>query len=611
VFRLDGAGAPAPMEWGLGGWTIFLDDDNDGVLDGGETSTVTTPDGSYWFAGLAADTYTVAEVLQPGWRQSVPGDPSFAYTIALGPGGAVHDVDFGNYRSTDFGDAPDPSYPTRLVTGGARHQILQDFHLGDSGDADADGQPHSTAAGDDGDGNNDDDGVVFNTKLAIDAPASITVTASAYGFLDAWVDFNGNGSWADAGEQIFTSQALTAGDNTLTFPVPADATTDTPTFARFRFSQDGDLSYDGPAPDGEVEDYQVTILTGGTIEGIKWYDADGDGVRDATETGLENWTIFLDQDGDGVLDGDETSATTDSDGEYAFTGLKPGTYTVVEVLQPDWQRTYPVTPAYHSVTLGPGETESNVNFGNKHYPEPGQISGYKWHDVDGDGVWDDGEDPLAGWTITLDEDGDGTPDQTATTATDGSYSFTNLDPGAYVVGEVLPGDWTQTSSTGPGTVGLVWTLLDDGTPIGVFDANIASGQYLSFVVVDDGGSIWVGRNDEGHGVDNWNPNDMVVQFSASGTELMTVKGPMRNPTGLAIDSTGKLYVGGTPDGGSLMENQIYKYASDGTYLASFGLAVPNWRDLEFGTGDRLFGLTQHPRSVRELNVAGMELNSRG
>ena len=613
VFRLDSNGAPSPMEWGLGGWTIFLDDGN-GTLDVGETSTVTNPDGSYWFGGLAPGSYTVAEVLQLGWAQSLPGGANASYSVNLGAGQAVYGRDFGNYRTLDFGDAPDPSYPTLLVNNGASHEILEGYYLGDSVDAEADGQPHGSAEGDDGDGNDDEDGVVFDTLLALDAQTSISVTASAYGFLDAWVDFNADGDWADPGEQIFASQALVVGVNSLAFMVPADAETDTDTFARFRFSQDGGLSYDGPASDGEVEDYAVTILTGGRIEGTKWHDADGDGVMDDNEDRLADWTIFLDTDGDGVLDAGELSTPTDPDGYYEFTGLKPGTYTVTEELQAGWQRSYPVTPAYHTVVLGPGETEIDVNFGNKLYPEPGEISGYKWHDVDSDGEWDPNEQALAGWTITLDEDGDGVPDQTTTTATDGSYTFTNLAPGAYIVGEEILPDWTQTSPTDPGTVGLVWTLLDDGTPIGVFDAGIAPGQYLSFVVVDDGGSIWVGRNDQGHGVDNWNPNDMVVQFTASGTELMTVKGPMRDPKTLAIDSTGKLYVGAIPDGGSLMDDQIYKFASDGTYLTSFGLkpaawSTSDWNDLAFTSGGRLFGIAGHPMSLHEFSVGGVPVNN--
>ena len=63
---------------GLGGWTIFLDLANDGHLDPGDPSTTTADDGSFSFTGLEPGTYTVAEVLQPGWLETYPaaGDSS-------------------------------------------------------------------------------------------------------------------------------------------------------------------------------------------------------------------------------------------------------------------------------------------------------------------------------------------------------------------------------------------------------------------------------------------------------------------------------------------------------------------------------------------------------
>jgi hypothetical protein len=159
----------------------------------------------------------------------------------------------------DFGDAPDPLYPTLLASNGARHIIVPGFFLGASVDAEPDGQPDATATGDDLDGNDDEDGVVFTSSLNPGGLASVDVTASASGLLDAWMDFNADGDWADPGEQIFASQALVAGVNNLTFPVPGGAVVGQ-TFARFRFSSVGGLSYEGLAPDGEVEDYQVEIV---------------------------------------------------------------------------------------------------------------------------------------------------------------------------------------------------------------------------------------------------------------------------------------------------------------------------------------------------------------
>jgi len=162
----------------------------------------------------------------------------------------------------DFGDAPERPYPTTLAADGARHVIIPvipGIFLGNGVDPEPDGQPDATATGDDNDGNDDEDGVVFTSLLIPGQLAIVNVTANAQGFLDAWVDFNGDGSWADAGDQIFAVRPLVIGPNLLTFPVPPTATPNITTFARFRFSSQGGLSYKGLAFDGEVEDYPVGI----------------------------------------------------------------------------------------------------------------------------------------------------------------------------------------------------------------------------------------------------------------------------------------------------------------------------------------------------------------
>jgi len=160
----------------------------------------------------------------------------------------------------DFGDAPDPDYPTLFASNGAQHKIVHAsaFYLGAGVDSEMDGQPNATATGDDNDGNDDEDGITFLTPLELGVTATVNVNASAPGQLDAWIDFNDNGDWADTSDQIFTNVSLVAGDNVLYFLVPGSATEGL-TLARFRFSLEGGLSYNGSAPDGEVEDYMVLI----------------------------------------------------------------------------------------------------------------------------------------------------------------------------------------------------------------------------------------------------------------------------------------------------------------------------------------------------------------
>lgn len=186
------------------------------------------------------------------------------------PTGRARDGEVEDYKVTiiryDFGDAPEVSgtavagYPTTLSRDGARHRILNGFFLGSGVDSEPNGQPSADALGDDKNPStlDDEDGVVFPSKLIPGQSAQILVTASSAGKLDAWVDFNKNSSWADPGEQILNTFQLAAGVNTLSVSVPGNAATGD-TFARFRLSRQGGLSFVGEAADGEVEDYKVTI----------------------------------------------------------------------------------------------------------------------------------------------------------------------------------------------------------------------------------------------------------------------------------------------------------------------------------------------------------------
>ncbi len=192
------------------------------------------------------------------------------HVVHLDPGEIVENINFGNHANWDFGDAPDDpdddnDYPTLLVENGARHAIVPGFHLGATVDAEPDGQPSRAANGDDLSGIDDEDGVILTTQLIRGGEAEVDVQLVAPpewgGLLDVWIDFNRDGDWADDGEKVFDNERLDPGVNTLSFTVPADARPGL-TYARFRLSSTRDLPFGGPADDGEVEDYRVTIRGG-------------------------------------------------------------------------------------------------------------------------------------------------------------------------------------------------------------------------------------------------------------------------------------------------------------------------------------------------------------
>jgi hypothetical protein len=160
----------------------------------------------------------------------------------------------------DFGDAPGSAYHTLYADNGARHLIDSDVYLGYLIDAEIDGLPTSDALGDDQDNLSDEDGVIFTSDIVPGREATVMVLPSVDGFLSAWMDFNQDGDWNDAGEQLFAGKPVGAGSNTLSFDVPETALLGA-TFSRFRFTTAGELSFEGSAPDGEVEDFMNNIVS--------------------------------------------------------------------------------------------------------------------------------------------------------------------------------------------------------------------------------------------------------------------------------------------------------------------------------------------------------------
>ena len=216
------------------------------------------------FSGTAIITYTVTD------NDGAMSDPA-NITITV--------------QGIDYGDAPDTgagtgtgNYRTTAADGGASHIITGPF-LGGCVDAD-DGTLQGPL------GNADDITVGLTTSGTCLVPGSdergviTTVPGGSFipgqtvaGFvvlmsgspsdcqLDAWFDFNQNGDFSDPGEQIASGLTLLTAIplTSLNVSVPADTLPGT-TYARFRCTSAGIATPDGPAPDGEVEDYPVSVL---------------------------------------------------------------------------------------------------------------------------------------------------------------------------------------------------------------------------------------------------------------------------------------------------------------------------------------------------------------
>jgi len=202
-----------------------------------------------------------------------------------------------------------------------------------------------------------------------------------------------------------------------------------------------------------------------------WLDENGDGIQDAGEDGIANVVVQL-VDGDGVV---VATTRTDTEGNYLFTGVIPGTYTV-RIDPTSMPAGLAANPTFDEdglgtvhetvVTIAQGQTHLTADFGYNWSsvddvlnPGPGALGAIGdrvWIDANGDGVQDPGEPGLAGVMVALyyDDNGDGVYSEFygvdgynpfATTDANGNYRFDNLPAGAYQVRVLIPPvGYTQT-----------------------------------------------------------------------------------------------------------------------------------------------------------------------
>ncbi len=198
-----------------------------------------------------------------------------------------------------------------------------------------------------------------------------------------------------------------------------------------------------------------------SIHGKKFEDMNADGVFDPDDgdMGWGGFTFDLFRDGEVV----ETEAS-DHGGIFWFTDLRPGVYTVVE-RPARWEEVMPSTPTEVTLFVGSGrelvfkdgaahlepdalQIEENVGdllrFGN--YVK-GSIHGFKFTDVDADGIYDPNAGDVGAEGVVFELIQDGQVVTLETTNAEGEFWFVNLIPGDYTIREVIPPGTVPTTPT--------------------------------------------------------------------------------------------------------------------------------------------------------------------
>jgi len=397
VGNVDGAGYNFAELGGSISGLVWRDANRNGALDGGEgpivgatlnlsgpatRTTTTDSSGNYVFNALPAGTYTVTQTLPAGFGSSTP--------LAIG---SITISANGASTGNNFGDT------TGAVTGSVF------FDRNSNGANDGTDSPVA--------------GVTFTLTGTTAAGGSVSLSVAS--------DASGNFAFNDLVAPNATGYILTETQPTAyaNGQITAGTAGGTPTQAANK------VSAIALAAGTVATGYRFAEL-GTVISGTVYRDANRNGAKDSGDVGLAAVTVTLEDSTSTVI----ATTTTAADGTYSFPPQPASSYTVVET-QPTGYQSGPEN-ATNSVALAlTAGTPATVNFGES----AGSFAGTVFLDGNNNGVQDSGEVGLPGVTVTLtgtDTNGVTVGPTITTTSASGTYSFSNLLAGTYVIKETQP-----------------------------------------------------------------------------------------------------------------------------------------------------------------------------
>ena len=192
------------------------------------------------------------------------------------------------------------------------------------------------------------------------------------------------------------------------------------------------------------EEYNFGELLPASLSGTVHADLDGDCIQDPNEVGLSGVMIrLIDENGFQVA-----ATTTNADGIYRFSNLRPGRYTVTQDQPAGLFDGAALAGSVgglagenqiSAIDLASGTDATDYDFCEE---PPASLAGSVHVDSDGDCVRDPDERGIAGVTIEL-RDASGTKVATTTTDADGNYRFDGLRAGQYTIFEFQPSGYLQ------------------------------------------------------------------------------------------------------------------------------------------------------------------------
>lgn len=215
-----------------------------------------------------------------------------------------------------------------------------------------------------------------------------------------------------------------------------------------------------------------------------WLDTNADGLQTAGEPGVSNVLVTLYNSSNVAV----ASTYTDVNGNYLFTNVTPGNYTVGVSLPPAMVFTtntgavsvannsdiIPATGKTASFTVNAGDQITYVDAGIKtQNTANASVGDFVWNDLNKNGVQDAGEQGIANVTVNLVNATTNTTVATTTTDATGKYIFNDVVPGNYLVQFVTPAGYTTTTK-------LNTNVLTSGTDS---DVDPATGKTATFTVV--------------------------------------------------------------------------------------------------------------------------------